>query len=156
MNQAQQKAAAKAFVKRWQAAEGNEEKEARSFWIELCSEVLGIANPTHVLDFERRVRRRRIDVFFDDAKVLVEMKSADVGLDEARHTKTYGDETPFDQARWYYDKLPRLSKPSKIITCNFRSMRIYDMDSEEYEAWGDRHEELEDLVDEIWDRLEEE
>lgn len=28
-----------------------------------------------------------------------------------------------------------------------------DMDSEEYEAWGDRHEELEDLVDEIWDRL---
>ena len=31
-----------------------------------------------------------------------------------------------------------------------------DMDSEEYEAWGDRHEELEDLVDEIWDRLEEE
>ena len=30
------------------------------------------------------------------------------------------------------------------------------MDSEEYEAWGDRHEELEDLVDEIWDRLEEE
>ena len=31
-----------------------------------------------------------------------------------------------------------------------------DMDSEEYEAWGNRHEELEDLVDEIWDRLEEE
>ena len=31
-----------------------------------------------------------------------------------------------------------------------------DMDSEEYEVWGDRHEELEDLVDEIWDRLEEE
>ena len=30
-----------------------------------------------------------------------------------------------------------------------------DMESEEYEAWGDRHEELEDLADEIRDRLDE-
>ena len=30
-----------------------------------------------------------------------------------------------------------------------------DMDSEEYEAWGDRHEVLEDLADELLDRLEE-
>ena len=30
-----------------------------------------------------------------------------------------------------------------------------DMNSEEYEAWGDLHEELEDLADEITDRLEE-
>ena len=30
-----------------------------------------------------------------------------------------------------------------------------DMDSEEYEAWGDRHEALEDLADDILDRLEE-
>ena len=30
-----------------------------------------------------------------------------------------------------------------------------DMESEEYEAWGDRHEELEDLADELIERLEE-
>lgn len=30
-----------------------------------------------------------------------------------------------------------------------------DMDSEAYEVWGSRHEELEDLADEIWDRLDE-
>ena len=29
-----------------------------------------------------------------------------------------------------------------------------NMESEEYEDWGDRHEELEDLVDEVLDRLE--
>ena len=29
------------------------------------------------------------------------------------------------------------------------------MDSEEYESWGDRHEALEDLTDEILDRLDE-
>ena len=30
-----------------------------------------------------------------------------------------------------------------------------DMNSEQYEAWGDCHEELEDLADEIVERLEE-
>ena len=30
-----------------------------------------------------------------------------------------------------------------------------DMNSEEYESWGDLHEELEDLADEIMERLEE-
>lgn len=30
-----------------------------------------------------------------------------------------------------------------------------DMDSEEYETWGDRHEDLEDLADEIQDLLDE-
>lgn len=30
-----------------------------------------------------------------------------------------------------------------------------DMESEAYETWGDAHEELEDLVDEVVDRLEE-
>lgn len=29
-----------------------------------------------------------------------------------------------------------------------------DMNSEAYEAWADRHEELEDLADEVTDRLE--
>ena len=29
-----------------------------------------------------------------------------------------------------------------------------DMDSEAYDDWGDRHEALEDLADEITDRLE--
>ena len=30
-----------------------------------------------------------------------------------------------------------------------------DMESEPYQVWGDRHEELEDLADEILDRLDE-
>lgn len=30
-----------------------------------------------------------------------------------------------------------------------------NMESEEYEAWGERHEALEDLVDDVLDRLDE-
>ena len=51
---------------RCQSAEGNEQRESNSFWIELCSQVLGIANPTQQLDFERKVKGRRIDVFYED------------------------------------------------------------------------------------------
>ena len=50
---ANQKQAAKKFVERWQQAEGNEDREARSFLIELLQDVLGIKDPTKVLDFER-------------------------------------------------------------------------------------------------------
>ena len=62
----EQKKAAKAFVERWKVAEGNESAEANSFWIELCQEVLGIPNATHEFDFERKVKGRRIDVFYED------------------------------------------------------------------------------------------
>ena len=50
-----QKQSAKRFVEHWQSTEGNEEREARSFLIEFLQDVLGIDNPTRVLDFERRV-----------------------------------------------------------------------------------------------------
>ncbi len=49
---ASSKKAAEEFVGRWKTKEGSEDREARSFRIELCGEVLGVANPTHVLDFE--------------------------------------------------------------------------------------------------------
>ena len=56
----EQRQAARAFVKRWQAAEGNEQREANKFWVELFHEVLGVANPIHLLDFERKAKGRRI------------------------------------------------------------------------------------------------
>ena len=65
--QEEQKKAARAFVARWQAAEGSEQQEAAKFWIDLFISVLGVPNPADpsrgVLDFERRVKGRRIDVF---------------------------------------------------------------------------------------------
>ena len=49
----EQKKAAKDFVTRWKAAEGNEQRESNSFWIELCMNVLGIANPTQHLEYAK-------------------------------------------------------------------------------------------------------
>lgn len=129
MNPAQQKAAAKEFVKRWQEAEGNEDREARSFWIEFAEKLLGIASATYVLDFERRVKGRKIDVFYEDMGILIENKSRGCSLDE-RYTrsKKVGAETPYEQAKWYADNLPYSVRPRWIITCNFDEIRIHNLD----------------------------
>ncbi|WP_283171705.1 DNA methyltransferase [Curtanaerobium respiraculi] len=136
----EQKTAAKKFVERWQAAEGNEQRESNSFWIELCSQVLGIANPTQQLDFERKVKGRRIDVFYEDRSILIENKSRGVSLDEPEHRgkDRYGNKrlvTPFEQAKWYADNItPRSVMPKWIITCNFDEIRIHDLDKEDAES----------------------
>lgn len=135
-----QKAAVKKFVERWQMAEGNEQRESNSFWIELCSQVLGIANPTQHLDFERKVKGRRIDVFYEDRSILIENKSRGISLDapEQRGKDRYGNRrmvTPFEQAKWYADNItPRSVGPKWMITCNFDEMRIYDLDKEDAET----------------------
>lgn len=132
----EQKKAAKQFVERWKAAEGNEQREANSFWIELCHDVLGIASPTKQLDFERKVKGKRIDVFYEDMGVLIESKSRGIDLDvpEQRGKDKRGNPrmvTPYEQAKWYADNItPRSVAPKWIVTCNFDTMRIYDLDDE--------------------------
>ena len=141
MNQVEQRKAARSFVERWQAAEGSEDREARSFWIELCQNVLSIANPTTVLDFERKVKGRKIDVFFEDVGILIENKSRGVSLDEAEQRGWYDKAktaprmvTPFEQAKWYADNItPRSIAPKWVITCNFDEIRIYDLDKDDAE-----------------------
>lgn len=137
----EQKKAAKEFVSRWRTAEGNELREANSFWIELCQDVLGIPNPTQKLDFERKVKGRRIDVFYEDMGILIENKSRGVSLDapEQRGWLDKGKAvprmvTPFQQAKWYADNItPRSVAPKWVITCNFDCIRIYDLDDERAE-----------------------
>lgn len=130
MKSAQQKANAKEFVKRWQAAEGNEDREARSFWLQFAEELLGIASSSHVLEFERRVKGRKIDVFYEDMGVLIENKSRGCSLDEKYvRSKKVGAETPYEQAKWYADNLPHSIRPRWIITCNFDEIRIHDLEN---------------------------
>ncbi len=136
MNQVQQKAAARAFVERWQAEPGNEEEQSRSFWIQLLEEVLGIPNATHVLQFERKVRGRKIDVFYEDMGILIEQKGRGISLDEATvRSKKAGAETPYQQALWYANNLPFSVRPRWVLTCNFDEVRIYDQEKESPEEY---------------------
>ncbi len=136
MNAAEQRQAAKEFVKRWQAMPCVEEEHSRSFWIELAGDVLGIPDPTRVLEFERKVKGRKIDVFYEDMGVLIEQKGRGISLDKAsERSKKAGEETPFQQAKWYADNLPGSVRPRWIVTCNFDEFRIYDLHREDFEAY---------------------
>lgn len=130
----EQKQMARQFVERWQTAEGNEQREANSYWIELV-ELLGVSNPTRVLDFERKVQGRRIDVFYEDMGILIESKSRGVDLDKQyqRGKDDGGDKrmvTPYEQAKWYADNMPHSIRPRWVIVCNFDEIRIHDLDLE--------------------------
>ena len=130
MTPAEQKRAAKYFVARWESLPCIEEEHSRSFWIELLQDVLGVQNATHSLEFERKVKGRKIDVFYEDMGILIEMKGRGISLDEATvRSKKAGPETPYQQAKWYADNLPNSIRPRWIITCNFDEFRIYDMEA---------------------------
>ena len=145
-----QKQRAKAFIDRWKNAEGNEDREARSFLIEFLSDVLDIDNPTHVLDFERRVKGRMIDAFYEDMGILIEAKSKKPGiLDEARDNGKYGLETPYQQAKWYANELPTSITPRWIVLTDFNEFRIHDLNLE-YPENDYITVKLEDLADQAY------
>ena len=136
MTTIEQKRAAQEFVKRWKAMPCVEEEHSRSFWIELLEDVLGLSNATHFLEFERKVKGRKIDVFYEDMGILVEMKGRGISLDKAsERSKRAGEETPYQQAKWYADNLPFSIRPRWIVTCNFDEFRIYDQEKENQEEY---------------------
>ena len=99
-NQMARRQASREFVSRWRGEEGNEERQSRSFWIELFQDVLGVSNSTHFLDFERKVRGCRIGVFYEDMGVLTEQKSRGVSLEgKSQRSRQAGEETPYQQAK---------------------------------------------------------
>ena len=130
MTPAEQKRAAKQFVARWKSLPCVEEEHSRSFWIELLQDVLGVQNATHSLEFERKVKGRKIDVFYEDMGILIEQKGRGISLDKAsERSKKAGEETPYQQACWYAANLPYSLRPRWIITCNFDELRVYDQEA---------------------------
>ena len=148
-----QKQAAKEFVERWKAEEGDEIKQSRSFWIELASKVLGINDPTYVLEFERKVQGRLVDVFYEDMGILIEQKSRGIDLDKkSERSKQAGEETPYQQAKWYADHLPNSIRPDWIIVSNFDEFRIHNLDSADPNH-DPEHDYVSFTLDELPDQL---
>lgn len=129
---------AKEFVERWKFILGkvpegknNEQQDTAKFWQDLLVNVLGVPSSSMAtfVDFERKVRGRRIDVFVSDHHFLCEQKSVGVDLDKPE-PRNGGLETPYQQATWYAQHLPYSERPRWLMTCNFETFRLYDLDSE--------------------------
>lgn len=132
------KTAASEFVTRWKeilgkvpAGKNNEQQDTAKFWQDLLVNVLGVPSSSMAtfVDFERKVRGRRIDVFVSDHHFLCEQKSVGVDLDKPE-PRNGGLETPYQQATWYAQHLPYSERPRWLMTCNFETFRLYDLDEE--------------------------
>lgn len=148
---------AKEFVKRWQkrlaaipAGSNNEQQDTQKFWVDLLINVLGIPSNAidSFVDFERKVRGRRIDVFVSDHNFLCEQKSWGIDLDKPE-PRNGGMETPLQQAMWYARHLPYSERPRWVMTCNFGTFRLYDLDNERPEDTAQEFS-LEELPDSLY------
>ncbi|MCQ2288054.1 MAG: methylase [Muribaculaceae bacterium] len=140
-----------AFVDRW-TGRGYEKGESQVFWIELLQEVLDVDTPSHVISFESQVKLSHtsfIDAYIESTHVMIEQKSIDKDLRAPVKQSDGSMLTPFQQAKRYSSELPYSLRPRWVITCNFRSFLIYDMEQPQGEPYELL---LEDLPRE-WTRL---
>ena len=136
-NSASHKLAIKKFIERW-TGHGYEKGESQTFWIELLQDVLLIEHPTSIISFENQVKLSHtsfIDAYIPHTKVMIEQKSLDKNL-RAPVVQSDGSAlTPFQQAKRYASELPVSKHPRWIVTCNFRSFLIYDMEQPQGEPF---------------------
>ena len=129
MTEAQQKAAAKQFVKDW-TGHGDEKQETQRFWIDLLQNVFGVEQATKAIEFEVRVKLDHtsfIDGYIKDTHVLIEQKGMDIDLKKGYKQSDGSMLTPFQQARRYAGYLPHNMNPRWIVVCNFKEFHIHDM-----------------------------
>ena len=131
MTDTQQREAARQFYYRWKD-KGKEDEDARSFWIEILSDIFGVENVTKRLDFEKKViggdgNTKRIDVYIPETHVLIEQKSRGVALDKPQ--AGHNGMTPYEQAKMYDNYLPFSERARWIVTSNFAEIWIYDRDA---------------------------
>ena len=130
MTDAQQREAARQFYYKWNG-KGREDEDARSYWIEILQNILGVDHVTDRVDFEKKVigpdgNTKRIDVYIPETHVIIEQKSLGIALDKPQ--AGHGGMTPYQQAKMYDNGLNHSEKARWIITSNFAEIWIYDMD----------------------------
>ena len=130
MTDAQQRAAAKAFVKNWKDR-GYEKGDSQIFWVELLTTVFGVTEISQFISFEDQVHLDHtsfIDGYIEKTHVMIEQKSINKSLTAAIRQSDGSILTPFEQAKRYSSELPYSKRPRWIVTSNFRSFYIYDME----------------------------
>ena len=123
--------AAERFARRWEG-KGYEKGESQVFWLELLAEVFGVKEPSTFIRFEEQVKldsTNFIDGYIPSTRVMIEQKS--LGKDLRAPIKQSDGKflTPFQQAKRYITNLPLSEHPRWIVTCNFSTFLVYDMEN---------------------------
>ena len=132
MTDLEQRKVAKEFAERWKG-KGYEKGESQKFWIDLLENVLEVKNASTFINFEDTVHIDKatgfIDGFIPSTKVLIEQKSIEKDLRKAIKQSDGSLLNPFQQAKRYSAELPYDDRPRWIVTCNFKSFLVYDMNN---------------------------
>lgn len=127
----EQKAAAKAFVETWKD-KGYEKGESQPFWLALLRNIFGVEKPEEFIIFEEQVKLDHtsfIDVLIPETHVMIEQKGSNKDLRKPIKQSDGTLLTPFQQAKRYSSELPYSQRPRWIVTCNFQTFLIYDMEN---------------------------
>ena len=130
MTNTEQKNAAKRFSEKWKGR-SYEKGESQSFWLSLLRDVFGLEQPEEFIAFEEQVHLDHtsfIDGFIPSTKVLIEQKSLGKDLRKGIGQSDGSLLTPFQQAKRYITELPVSQHPRWVVTCNFSSFLVYDME----------------------------
>ena len=132
MNDKEQSKKAKEFAKFWKG-KGYEKGQSQTFWLQLLSDVFGIDKPSEFIEFEDQVHIDKntgfIDGYIPSTKVLIEQKSIDKDLRKGIRQSDGSLLNPFQQAKKYIAELPLSKHPKYVITCNFKSFLVYNMEN---------------------------
>ena len=131
MTDQEMREAARQFFYKW-TGKGREDEDARSYWIEILTDIFGVDHVTDRVEFEKKLvgadkNTKRIDVYIPETRVLIEQKSLGIPLDKPQ--AAHNGQTPYEQAKYYDNYLPFNEKARWIITSNFAEIWIYDMNA---------------------------
>ena len=128
-------AAARRFVETWKGR-GYEKGDTQSFWYQLLHDIFGIEVPANFIQFELPVHLKNtkfIDAYIPSTRVIIEQKELKKDLDTAGKQSDGDKLTPYEQAQRYIGGLNYTMWPRWIVTCNFKSFKVYDMDQPQAE-----------------------
>ena len=132
MTDKEQSQKAKEFAEFWKN-KGYEKGQSQVFWYSLLNEVFDIEKPKEFIEFEDQVHIDKntgfIDGYIPSTKILIEQKSIDKDLRKGIRQSDGSLLTPFQQAKKYIAELPLSRHPKYVITCNFKSFLIYNMEN---------------------------
>lgn len=132
MTDLEQKKRAKEFAEFWKD-KGYEKGQSQIFWTTLLTDVFGVENISEFIEFEDQVHIDKttgfIDGYIPSTKVLIEQKSIEKDLRKPIKQSDGSLLNPFQQAKKYIAELPVSKHPKWVITCNFKSFLVYDMNN---------------------------
>ena len=135
MTDLQQREGAKKFSEYWQG-KGYEKGESQPFWLALLRDVFGVEHPEQYITFEDQVHLDHtsfIDGRILKTKVLIEQKGLNKDLQKPIKQSDGSLLTPFEQAKRYITELPVSQHPRWVVTCNFSTFLVYDMEQPQKE-----------------------